>query len=102
MANIVEEERDVIEALKKIMTYNFIGKPLTLYLNSKKYSGIVLDETKNTFVLKIDHSVKTFLKPSILIEFKLGERVVKVPAKYIDSLENRILRKVKYRDNSLL
>ncbi len=72
---------------RRLMRDELIGLPITIrestdptWLNK---SGVVVDETKNTFLIKIDNSIKRIAKNIATFEFKVGDETICINGKRI-------------------
>lgn len=96
---IFDEKRNTILELKKYINVNLIGKKVTIKYQNKEYAGILINETKNLFVLEINDKLKKFLKNEV--EIKIENQFLK--GKYfLGTLEKRLLLEIDYKENKIL
>ncbi|MEM1988538.1 MAG: hypothetical protein QXR30_04470 [Candidatus Woesearchaeota archaeon] len=96
---IFNEKRDTILELKKYINANLIGKIVTIRYQNKEFNGILINETKNLFVLEIDNKIKKFVKNEI--EIKIENHFLK--GKYfVGTLEKRLSLEIDYKENKIL
>jgi ribonuclease P protein subunit POP4 len=87
---------------RNILRHELIGLDVDVIRSSNKYcdsiSGKVVDESRNTLMIKQGESVKRVAKRDALFKFKLDEGCVKVEGSALVSRpEDRVKRKSKRR-----
>jgi ribonuclease P protein subunit POP4 len=87
---------------RNILRHELIGLDVDVIRSSNKYcdsiSGKVVDESRNTLMIKQGESVKRVAKRDSLFKFKLDEGCVKVEGSALVSRpEDRVKRKSKRR-----
>jgi RNase P/RNase MRP subunit p29 len=73
--------------MEKIEKLEWIGLPVKIHYNEMVFHGKIIDETKNTLVIKTKEGEKKFLKNNSKIEFDKkiinGKKVTKRPEERI-------------------
>ncbi|MEM2115577.1 MAG: hypothetical protein QW524_01250 [Candidatus Woesearchaeota archaeon] len=95
------EKKSIIDELKKYICKNLIGKQVTIRFNNTEYTGIIINETKNSFVMAFNDQKqrKTFIKRAI--EIKIDKEFL--PGKYfIGTLEKRLMSVIYCKENPLV
>ncbi|MFH1054721.1 MAG: ribonuclease P protein subunit [Candidatus Altiarchaeota archaeon] len=82
-----------------ILRHELVGLPLKVRVGGKTFEGVVEEETKNTFKLKTPSGVKTVVKESSVLEFRLPSgAVVEAEGELLSERpEDRIKRKHRIR-----
>jgi len=102
--NEFDENKEIIEELKRLINKNFVGKEIEIEFMNRLHRGIVINETKNTFEIIEDEKIKKFIKNAIKFRVKIDEKWSKmVKGKYFTQrLEERLRQKVIFFKNPLL
>ena len=68
---------------KNLIRGEFIGELVTIKTHNKIFTGIIIDETKNMFTIKVSEKTKKIIKKNTIIMIKdqkiFGDEVIKRP-----------------------
>ncbi|MHA1226506.1 MAG: ribonuclease P protein subunit [Candidatus Hodarchaeales archaeon] len=81
-----------------ILKTRLIGLQCKITYCNKEFIGIIIDETKNTLIIKINDKTKTIPKENSTLKINLNNKLYEIDGKYLkgrheDRIKHRMKRK---------